>query len=132
MMKKDRNQPFSSHPIIRFRSMMIGVGLITLLISGPLLIVWKQVYITDTSLKLNAMADTLSSLEKQAAALKLTRERLSSTERIEQFARNTLKLDYPSSDQIVIVSNSINGSHSMPGPAQMLTFVRKLIRRGGV
>jgi cell division protein FtsL len=131
-MRKDKNQGASSHPIIRFRSMMLGVGLIALLISGPLLIVWKQVYITDSSLKLNGMADTLSSLEKQTSSLRLIRERLSSTERIEQFARNTLQLDYASSDQIVIVSNSMNGSHSKQGPAEMLTYVRKLFMRGRV
>jgi cell division protein FtsL len=131
-MRKDRSPGNSSHPIIRFRSMMVGVGLIALLISGPLLLVWKQVYITDTSLKLNAMADTLASLEKQVAALRLTRERLSSTERIELFARNALQLDYPSSDQIVIVPNTINGSHSKHGPAVMLSYVRKLFTRGRV
>ena len=131
-MRKDRSPVISSHPIIRFRSMMVGVGLIALLISGPLLLVWKQVYITDTSLKLNAMADTLASLEKQVAALRLTRERLSSTERIEQLARNVLQLDYPSSDQIVIVPNTTNGSQSKHGPAVMLSYVRKLFTKGRV
>jgi cell division protein FtsL len=102
-MKKRVETKTSGAPIIRMRSMAMGMALLVLLIAGPLLIVWKQAYITGSSLRLEAMSDTLSALNKQISALRLQRERLSSTERIEKFARTALHLEYPSSDRIVLL-----------------------------
>jgi cell division protein FtsL len=89
--------------------MAMGIALLVLLIAGPLLIVWKQAYITGSSVRLEAMSDTLSALNKQISTLRLQYERLSSTERIEKFARTSLHLEYPSSDRIVLLPLETNG-----------------------
>lgn len=103
-MRINKNPPAPPvQPLIRLRSMLIGVGLLLLVISGPLLIVTKQVYITNASLRMDALSDSLKIMNKEIATLKLTCERLSSNERIEQFARESRGLEYPNSNQIVIV-----------------------------
>ena len=102
-MKKPEPKTSNSAPVIRFRFMAMMVTVLALLVFGPLLLVWKQAYITSSSMRIEAMNDTLSAINKKIAALRLGRERLSSNERIESFARMALKLDYPSSDQIVIM-----------------------------
>ena len=38
-------------PIIRFRSMLLWVAMLSIMISGPLLAVWKQVYIGTASIR---------------------------------------------------------------------------------
>jgi len=90
-------------PLIRLRFMLIGLVLLALAISGPLLVVRKQVYITDVSMKMNALSDSLNMLNKEIATLQLTAEQLSANGRIEEFARTARNLEYPSVNQIVIV-----------------------------
>lgn len=91
-------------PIVRFRSMAAGIVVVMGVIAVPLALVWKQSYITRASVRIEVMADTLSACNKRIAVLRLDLERLSRTERIEHFAREKLNLDYPTSDQIVIVA----------------------------
>lgn len=127
-MRKDNSN--TAHPIIRFRSMVTGVALLLLVISGPLFTVWKQVYINETSLKLNAMSDSIIVLEKKIAALKFSTERLSSTERIEKLAREQLQFEYPSSNQIVIVRIPTDHPKSwLESPRDIFAFLRKTITK---
>ena len=90
-------------PLIRLRFMVIGLVVLILVISGPLLMVTKQVYITDVSMRMNKLSDSLKVLNKEILKLQLTCERLSSNERIAQFARTSRGLEYPTAHQIVIV-----------------------------
>jgi hypothetical protein len=90
-------------PILHMRLMIVGMGALALIIAGPLLLVWKQAYITSSSQRIEAMADTLSLLDKKIAALRLQCSYLSSNERIEKYARTTLHLDHPSSDRWAIL-----------------------------
>jgi cell division protein FtsL len=83
--------------------MATGLMTVLLCIAGPLLLVWKQAYIASTSMRIEAMTDTLSALNREIATLQFLRDRLSSNERIERVARAMLKLDYPSSDRIMII-----------------------------
>jgi cell division protein FtsL len=96
-------------PIVRLRFMAAGLVAVTLCIAGPLLLVWKQAYIASASMRIEAMADTISALNRQIATLQLLRDRLSSNERIERVARAVLRLEYPSSDRIVIIPVSNKG-----------------------
>jgi cell division protein FtsL len=75
----------------------------TAVITIPLALVWKQAYITSVSLKYDSLKDSTAVLQKEIVALNLALKQLSSTERIESIARKSLKLDYPSSEEIVIV-----------------------------
>jgi cell division protein FtsL len=69
----------------------------------PLSLVWKQVYITTTSMQQDSLQDSLTVLQKEVITLTILAERLSSTERIEMIAKGSLALDYPSSREIVVV-----------------------------
>lgn len=98
-----RKEKKESSPVIRVRLLGIGVMFLIALISGPLLAVWKQVYINNTSIQMNVLTDTISIKHKEIATLKFSCELYSSTERIEKIAKNSLNLEYPVSSQIVIV-----------------------------
>jgi cell division protein FtsL len=102
-MKPDTMKRAGSGPIIRVRFMATGLAVVAFCITGPLLLVWKQAYIARTSMRLEKMADTLSSLNKEIVTLRFMRDRLSCNERIEKAARTLLRLEYPSSDRIVLV-----------------------------
>jgi cell division protein FtsL len=73
------------------------------MIAGPLLMVWKQVYLTSASLKIDKLTDSIAVVTKEIATLRLKCEQLSSKERIEHIAQTALGLGYPSADRIVIV-----------------------------
>lgn len=124
-MRKKRNNTGTS-PIFRLRSMVLGVAIVSALITGPLLMVWKQVYITSTSLKLEQMNDSLSVYAKEIAQLQLKAERLSANERIERIARTSLGLEYPVSGQIVIVKIPESRMAKIGGWSQdLLAFIKK-------
>jgi len=113
--KNKRELPNRPQPLIRIRFMAIGLVLLALLITGPLLIVAKQAYITNVSMKMNSLSDSLRMLNKEIASLQITAEQLSSNGRIEEFAKKTCGLDYPAVNQIVIVKikNNENKTESV-------------------
>lgn len=126
-MRKRSESPVSS-PIVRVRIMIIGVAAIIALISGPLLAVWKQVYINNTSIQLSKMTDRLSSLRKEIATLQFTCERYASTERIEKIAHEKLNLEYPVSSQIVIIQLQKQDSPKLSNaPKEFLVYLKKTI-----
>ena len=114
-------------PIIRFRSMLLWVAMLSIMISGPLLAVWKQVYINNASIRMSAMADSLVVLKKEEATLRLMVQRYSSTARIEQFAREALSLEYPVSKQIVIVGTPEKSKNLkiLYSPKELLAFLKR-------
>jgi cell division protein FtsL len=125
-MKRKQSSTAGSTPIFRFRSMLLGVALLAVLISGPLLLVWKQVYINSVSMKMDQKSDSLALCAKEIAALRLECEHLSSNERIERIARSSLGLDYPTSEQIVIVTVSDGRRLAVAGwPQELIAFLRK-------
>ena len=102
-MRKNTFKQKRQAPLVRVRFMAAVLAGITLAIAGPLILVWKQAYIASASMRIEAMNDTVSALNKKIAILQLLRDRLSSNERIERVARARLGLEYPSSDRIVII-----------------------------
>jgi cell division protein FtsL len=98
-------QAKSGEPVIRLRIMLIGVCVIVIAMMGPLALVWKQSYINQTSIRLEAKADTLNAINREIAALKLRCSNLSSTARIERLAK-AQGLEYPSSSQIEVIKVS--------------------------
>lgn len=85
------------------RYFITAAFLVAIVIIFPLSLVWKQVYITNTSLHRHALKDSLAVLQKEVTALNIKFEQLSSTRRIESIARESLELDYPLSKEIVVV-----------------------------
>ncbi len=88
-------------PILKYFS--TTAVLVIIVVMFPLSLVWKQVYITNTSLRQDSLRDSLTVLQKEVITLSIAAERLSATERIENIARESLGLDYPSSEEIVVV-----------------------------
>lgn len=125
-MRKKTKKNTGTIPIFRLRSMVLGIAIVSALITGPLLMVWKQVYITSTSLKIDHMNDSLNVYAKKITRLRLKAERLSATERIERIARTSLGLEYPVSEQIVIVKIPDNRMAKIGGWSQeLLAFIKK-------
>jgi len=88
-------------PVVRY--FIYAAILVTIFVMFPLSLVWKQVFITTISLRQDALKDSLAVLQKEVSTLTIMAEQLSSTERIEQIAEESLGLDYPSSKEIVVV-----------------------------
>ncbi|MFP4163245.1 MAG: cell division protein FtsL [Chitinispirillaceae bacterium] len=118
----------NSSPVVRLRYMFVGILLIMAAISGPLLLVWKQSYINQVSIRLENMNGSLAEIDRDIAALRLECEKLSATSRIERVARENLELEYPSSDQIVIINGGEEGkSENEGGISRLFAWVRHSI-----
>lgn len=126
---KKRAGETAMQPIIKVRSVLGGIVVIGLLIAGPLLTVWKQVYINSTSMKLEALSDSLTVLNRQIAGLRMHCTQLSRNERIEQFARSVLHLDYLTSGQIEIVHVANRPSMRNGALNEFFAFIKKSITR---
>ena len=74
-------------PVLRLRELAVGVAIIALLIAWPLLMVSRQIFITNLSVRESALADSLADVGRQCAAQRLYNEKLSSTARIESIMR---------------------------------------------
>lgn len=114
-------------PVVKVRIILILLSVIAVIIAGPLLAVWKQVYINDLSIRLESMNDTIVSLNREIASLRITRERLSDPDRIESFARTALGLEYPSSSRIEIVR--IDGKKTEDFFEKVYAAIRKSVLR---
>jgi cell division protein FtsL len=111
--------------------MALGFLTVVVLITVPLLVVWKQAYIARTSAMLEKLTDTLSAQNREVARLRLQCENVSRTERIEAFARKALLLDYPATGQIVIVrGDDTSENRSLYGKASQLLASARSARSG--
>ncbi|MFP4416813.1 MAG: cell division protein FtsL [Chitinivibrionales bacterium] len=99
----DAQMDSSNGGIFTFRMLLICIAVLALVVSLPLFTVWKQVYITNTALRNQHIADSLRVLNREALRLRLAAQKLSSTRRIEHIAQKQLSLRYPSSREIIII-----------------------------
>jgi cell division protein FtsL len=105
----------TSAPVLRLRQLITGILCVVILIIWPMFMVWKQIYITNVSIRESALADSLIVLSKEAATLRLYNEKLFSTQRIESIARKSIGLEYPTSEQIVVIRESKKGGRDARG-----------------
>jgi len=91
----------AAQPVIRLRSVLIGICTLAVCMVGPLILVWTQSYINQVSLRLESKAEALAAVDREITALGLERGRLSATARIERIARSR-GLEYPQSGQIEV------------------------------
>lgn len=118
-----------SKPIIRLRSMLLGVCGVALLFSVPLVMVWKQVNINSSSMRIEKMNDSLATLSHEITTLRLKCERLSSQERIERIAQTKLGLDHPAADHIIIVKLSVGAEGGrMEWPRELAAFIKRSLK----
>ncbi|MFC1476362.1 cell division protein FtsL [Fibrobacterota bacterium] len=111
-----------------FRYFLTAAILIAVVVILPLSLVWKQVYITRTSIHTDMLQDSLAVLNKEIAALNIKVERLSGTERIETIAREALELDYPSSKEIVVVRPGKKGQKDFILDSSFWAVIRKSLK----
>lgn len=102
-MRSRMNKKEIAEPLIKVRSILLGLLFLAASISIPLFLVWKQVSINKTSRSIEKKVDSLAVLQRQIATLKLSCEDLSSTARIEKLAKSNLSLDYPQSKNICVI-----------------------------
>lgn len=92
-------------PVMRLRSMFIGLCVLATSIAIPLSLVWKQSYINQASIRLEYRADTLARLDREMTALSLEHGKLSAAPRIERIAR-TRGFEYPLASQLEVLDVS--------------------------
>jgi cell division protein FtsL len=99
-----KKRPSALFAVIRLRTVIILLCVIAAAIAVPLYAVWRQVFITTTSIACRQLNDSLAVLNREIQRQRLISERLSDNNRIETIARASLGLEYPSSERIRIVS----------------------------
>jgi cell division protein FtsL len=129
MNKQKKGYNKGQAPLLRVRHLAGIAVAITFMVAAPLGIVWKQVYITQTSMRQDRLSDSLIILGKQAAQLRLGVEKLSSTSRIESFARQNLGLEYPTANQIVIIKQRQNQPQPSAAEGNYIAILRRSIAR---
>jgi cell division protein FtsL len=97
---KNKNSD-TAQPVIRLRSVLIGICALAVCMVGPLVLVWTQSYINQVSLRIESKTEALAAVNSEITALRLDCGRLSATARIERIARSK-GLEYPVSGQIEV------------------------------
>jgi cell division protein FtsL len=90
-----------AQPVIRLRSVLIGICTLAVCMVGPLVLVWTQSYINQVSLRLEGKTEALAAVNSEITALGLECGHLSAPARIERIARSR-GLEYPVSGQIEV------------------------------
>jgi cell division protein FtsL len=116
-------------PLLRMRHVPGIIAFVAILVIGPLLVVWKQVYITEVSMKRSALTDSLTVLSKENAQLRFAAEKLSNTGRIESIARERLGLEYPAAGQIVIIKHREPDRKQSDSEGNFFAILRRSLSR---
>jgi len=99
--KNNKGVTGQAQPVIRLRSVLIGICTLTFCMAGPLVLVWTQSYINQVSLRIESKTQALAAVNQEITALNLEQGRLSAPARIERIARSR-GLEYPVSGQIEV------------------------------
>ncbi|MDR2577485.1 MAG: hypothetical protein LBC70_01555 [Chitinispirillales bacterium] len=122
--KKLGREEKNGQPVVRLRSMLIGLCVLVGSIALPLVLVWKQSYVNQVSIRLEYKADTLASLRREITSLELERGRLSSPARIERLAR-ARGLEYPVSGQLEVLEVKMPRQKKNRWIGGFFTFVKQ-------
>lgn len=124
-MERKKESSGKNGPLLRMRHMPGIIAFVAVLVMGPLLVVWKQVYITEISMKESALTDSLKVLSKETAQLRFAAEKLSNTGRIESIARERLGMEYPAAGQIVIIKRMETDGTRYGNEGNFLAILRR-------
>ena len=116
-------------PVLKLRQLAAGILFVVVLIIWPMFMVWKQIYITNVSMKESVLADSLIRLSKEAATLRMYNEKLAGTQRIESIVRAAVGLEYPTSAQIVVIRESRKDLGKQSGGSGFLAILRRTFSR---
>jgi hypothetical protein len=103
--------------------MLIGLCVLIAGMAGPLVLVWKQSYINQVSIRLESRADTLKAMNGQITSLKLESGRLSAPGRIERMAA-ARGFEYPSSNSMEVLAAGPAGQWREKGISGILARVK--------
>jgi cell division protein FtsL len=101
-----------------------------LIATYPLIMVGTQVYITSAALKQESVADSIAVLRRETARLRMEVERLSSTGRIETICHGALGLEYPLSENIVIIGAVQDRRQVRRSGWRLLTVIKRSLHGG--
>jgi cell division protein FtsL len=127
--QKERARAVPAVPVLKLRQLVAGILFVVVLIIWPMFMVWKQIYITDVSIKESTLADSLTRLSKEAATLRMYNEKLAGTQRIESIARAAVGLEYPTSAQIVVIRETRKDLRRQEGGNGFLAILRRTFSR---
>ena len=116
-------------PVLRLRDLAVGVVCIALLIAWPLLMVSRQILITNLSVRESALADSLAATGRLCAAQSLLNEKLSSTARIESIMRERRGLEYPSAARIIVIREPRQSAPGGKGTRDFFAIIKKPFSR---
>ncbi|MCL2182744.1 MAG: hypothetical protein FWB85_04665 [Chitinispirillia bacterium] len=102
ILNKTRVRGGDAQPVLRLRTMFIGLCVLVACIAGPLGLVWKQSYINQASIRLEANTEALRLLNVEIKSLNLACHRLAEPERVERIARSQ-GFEYPLSRQLEVL-----------------------------
>jgi hypothetical protein len=118
-----------SAPVLRLRELVVGIVCVAVLIVWPLLMVSKQIFITNLSTRETALADSLAAAGRQLATLRLYNEKLSGTGRIESISREHFGLEYPATGSIVVIRENGAGAVSGNKGRHFFAIIKKTFSR---
>jgi len=113
------------HPVLRLRMMLIGLCVLIVCMVGPLVLVWKQSYINQASIRLENKADALAAQNREITALRLECGRLSATPRIERMAKER-GFEYPPSGRMVVLDVKPSRQSGGNGAGEFLARAKKM------
>ena len=102
-MNKGKSPDVRRGPLVKVRHILLMGLMMTVVVTLPLVLVWKEAYRTEISVKHKECTDSLQVLRREAARLALVADSLSDVRRIERIARTALGLEYPESDRTAVV-----------------------------
>jgi len=117
-----------AQPVLRLRMMLIGVCVLVVCMAGPLVLVWKQSYINQASIRLESKADALAALNREITALRLECGRLAATQRIERMAKGR-GFEYPPSNRIVVLDVESARKTGVAGAGVFFTRIKGFVLR---
>jgi cell division protein FtsL len=124
-MSKEAKKTSKTQAVIRFRQVAIWSVILSVTVTCPLFVVWKQVYKREMSIRETHLSDSLSVCNREIARLKMMSEKYSATPRIETIARERLGLDYPTADRIVVIDSKTGIRESRMGEWEFLAILKR-------
>jgi hypothetical protein len=128
MTKKIFGKERKSQPVVRLRSMFIGLCVLVGSIAVPLVLVWKQSFVNQVSIRLEYKADTLASLRREITSLELECGRLSSPARVERLAR-ARGFEYPVSGQLEVLEVKMPRQNKNRWVGEIFAYVKQIFSR---
>lgn len=126
----EMKQPFFRVLIYYMKFVCIGAVMVALIVIIPISFVKKEVYRLQISMNHDRLVDSVAVLRKKIATATLKIETLAKPERIEQIGKNSLGLDYPSAEEIIVVHPKKKNDIPLIARSKFWMLLRRSLMRG--